>query len=271
MKNYLTMVLFLSACFLGQAQDKNKTDGFEFTVVKENPITSIKNQSGSGTCWAFSGVAMIESELIRMGKGEYDLSEMFVVRKNYEDKAKKYVRMHGTINFAPGGSFADVIDCIKYYGIVPNAEMTGLNYGEPLHKHGEMDGVLKSYVEAIIKNPNKKISTAWFAGYNGILDAYLGKNPQSFTYNGVSYSPQSFAQSLGINPDDYISITSFTHHPFYSAFPIEFPDNWRWAYAHNLPLEEMMEVIEHALNGGYTVAWASDVSEIGFNRKGIAV
>jgi aminopeptidase C len=206
-----------------------------------------------------------------MGKGEYDLSEMFVVHKNYGDKAQKYVRMHGSVNFAGGGSFADVLDCIKYYGIVPDEAQPGLNYGEKFHRHGELDQSLKAYIEVVIKNANRKLSTAWYNGFNGILNAYLGECPQTFTYGGKPYSPQRFAQYLGIHPDDYVSITSFTHHPFYTAFPIEVPDNWRWANSYNLPLDEMMQIIDNAINKGFTVAWASDVSERGFNRRGIAV
>lgn len=272
MKNFLISLFILCSSIPVLAQEaEKKKDEFQFTTVKEIPITSIKNQASSGTCWSFSGLAMIESELLRMGKGEYNLSAMYVARKNYEDKAKKYVRMHGATNFGPGGAFADVLDCIRYYGIVPEDAYRALNYGEKNHKHGEMDNLLKAYVEVVVKNPNKKLSTAWYKGYDGILDAYMGEVPANFTYNGIQYTPQSFAQSLGIKAEDYISITSFTHHPFYTTFPIEVPDNWRWAESYNLPLEEMMQVVDNALENGYTVAWASDVSEKGFNRKGIAV
>jgi len=248
-----------------------KADTFQFTTIKALPITSVKNQANSGTCWAFSGIGFIESELLRMGKGEYDLSEMFVVSKNYSDKAQKYVRMHGTTNFGEGGSFADVLDCIKYYGIVPNQVQPGLNYGDTLPRMAELDQLLRTYVDVIIKSPNKKLSTAWFNGFNGILNAYLGECPQTFTYNGKQYTPQSFVQYLGINPNDYVSITSFTHHPFYTAFPVEIPDNWRWAYSYNVPMDELIQIIDNSIDKGYTVAWASDVSERGFTRKGIAV
>ena len=271
MKNFIALLLFLSVCFSANAQDEKKEEGFQFSTVKEIPITPIKNQASSGTCWSYSGLAMIESELIRMGKGEYDLSAMYVARKNYEDKAKKYVRMHGETNFGPGGAFADVLDCIKYYGIVPTEAYKALNYGEENHKHGEMDKLLESHVKIIITNPNKKLSTVWYKTYTGILDAYLGEIPETFVYKGVTYTPQSFTQSLGIKTEDYVSITSFTHHPFYSSFPIEVPDNWRWSLSYNLPLDEMMQVVDNALDNGYTVAWASDVSETGFNRKGFAI
>ena len=261
--------LYLSA--FSQEQTANKVDTFQFTTIKANPITSVKNQASSGTCWSFSGIGLIEAELLRMGKGDFDLSEMFVVHQNYNEKAEKYVRMHGTINFGPGGSFADVLGCIRDHGIVPNEVMPGLNYGDTIHRHSEMDDVLKAYVDVIIKNPNKRLSTAWDPGFNAVVDAYLGKIPETFTYNGKSYTPQSFAQYLGIHTEDYVSITSFTHHPFYTSFAIEVPDNWRWAESYNVPMDEMMQIIDTAIDNGYAVAWASDVSELGFTRRGIAV
>ncbi|MCL1938145.1 MAG: aminopeptidase [Candidatus Azobacteroides sp.] len=272
MSRYLLSAFFSCLFIYAYAQEEtNQTSGYSFTTVQEIPITSVKNQSSSGTCWSFSGLGLIEAELLREGKGEYDLSEMFVVHKNYEDKAKKYVRMHGANQFGGGGSFADVLDCIRYYGIVPDSIQPGLNYGEELHRHAELDSLLSAYVGVIIQNPNKKLSSSWFKGLNGILDAYLGECPESFSYRGKQYTPQSFAQSLGIRAEDYISITSFTHHPFYLPFPLEIPDNWRWAYSYNLPLNEMMRAIDTAIEKGYTVAWAADVSEKGFSRKGIGM
>ena len=272
MKHFFLFLLF--GCFYVSvyAQDNRvKADTFQFVTIKALPITSVKNQASSGTCWAFSCIGFIESELLRMGKGEFDLSEMFIVSKNYSDKAQKYVRMHRATNFAEGGSFADVLDCIKDYGIVPDQAQPGLNYGETQHRHAELDQLLKAYVDVVTKNPNKKLSTAWFNGFNGILNAYLGECPETFTYAGKSYTPQNFVEFLGINPDDYISVTSFTHHPFYTTFPIEVPDNWRWANSYNVPMNEMIQIIDNSIDKGYTVAWASDVSERGFTRKGIAV
>lgn len=250
-------------------ESTENTEKFEFTTVTEVPITSIKNQSSSGTCWSFSGLALIEAELLRKGKGEHDLSAMYIARRNYEDKAVKNMRMHGTNNFGGGGSFADVLEAIRDYGIVPTEVYTGLNYGDTIHRHAELDNILSSFMNSVIKN--KKLTTAWFDAYNGILDAYLGFVPETFEYDGAKYTPLSFAENLEINTDDYISITSFTHHPFYTAFPVEVPDNWRWALSYNLPLNEMIEVINNAIENGYTVAWATDVSEKGFNRSGIAV
>ncbi|NDV78622.1 aminopeptidase C [Dysgonomonas sp. 511] len=265
MKKLLLLPILLLALSL------SAQSGYKFTVVKENPITSIKNQSNSGTCWSFSAVGFLESELIRMGKGEHDLSEMYIVRRNYADKAEKYVRLGGHLNFAQGGSFADVIETLNEYGIVPNNVYSGLNYGENMHRHSELESGLSGYVSAIKANKNRRLSTAWIAGFNGILDAYFGVLPQTFDYDGKSYTPQSFRESLALDAKDYISLTSFTHHPFYAPFALEIPDNWRWALSYNLPIDEFMEVFDNAINNGYTVAWASDVSEIGFSRKGIAV
>lgn len=245
--------------------------GYQFTVVKENPITPVKNQNNSGTCWSFSALGFIESELIRTGKGEHDLSEMYVVRRNYKDKAVKYIRLHGALNFAQGGSFADVIETINEYGVVPESVYNGLNYGENMHKHGELEAGLSGYLKGIMENNNKKLSTAWANGYDGILDAYFGQLPTQFEYQGKTYTPQTLAKELGLNSDNYISLTSFTHHPFYQPFAIEIPDNWRWSLSYNLPIDEMMNTIDFALENGYTVAWATDVSEVGFTRNGLGV
>lgn len=244
-------------------------NAYNFSVVKENPVTPVKNQASSGTCWSFSGVGLLESELLRMGKGEFDLSEMYIVRRNYEDKARKYARLHGSLNFSAGGSFADVVETLNEYGIMPEDAYRGLNYGSETHNHGELDKVLKGYMDGIIGA--KSLSPVWMNGFSAILDTYLGPLPETFTYQGKQYTPQTFKDFLGIKQDDYISLTSFIHHPFYKSFAIEVPDNWRWANSYNLPIDELMEVIENALMKGYTVGWASDVSEAGFSREGIAI
>ena len=250
------------------AQDNGE---YVFTPVKELKITPVKNQSRTGTCWCFSTMSFLESELLRQGKGEYDLSEMFIVNHSYKDKADKFVRLHGKLNFAQGGSFEDVLYAWKHYGIVPESVMTGLQYGEEQHAHSEMESAATAYVNAIIKNPNGKLSPVWKKGFDGIIDAYLGELPETFTYNGKEYTPMSFAKELGVNADDYVSLTSYTHHPFYSKFAIEVEDNWRWADSYNLPLNEFMEVFDNAINNGYSIAWGSDVSEKGFTRNGVAV
>ena len=255
------------------AQEEEKEEAYQFTMVKEVPTTSVKDQYRSGTCWSFSGLAFIESELLRIGKGEYDLSAMWVVRKSYEDQARKYVRMHGSLNFSAGGAFVDVLNVIKNHGIVPTEVYKGLNYGEDKHVHGELDNILKSYVDAVLKNGNKKLSPVWLDAYKAVLDVYMGKEPENFTYNGKTYKDsKEFAKSLNLNIDDYVNISSFTHHPFYEKFIIEVPDNWAYGEVYNLPLDEMMEVIDNAINNGYTLAWGADVSEKGFKyAKGFAV
>lgn len=250
---------------------QEKSEGYVFTPVKELKITPVKNQNRTGTCWCFSSLGFLESELIRMGKGEHDLSEMYIVNHSYKDKADKYVRLHGLLNFAQGGSFTDVLYAWKHYGIVPEEVMTGLQYGEKMHAHSEMEQAAAAYVKAIVSDPNNKLTTAWKKGFDGIIDAYLGELPTKFTYKGKEYTPMSFAKELGLNPDDYVSLTSFTHHPFYSTFAIEVQDNWRWAESYNLPLNEFMQVFENAINTGYSIAWGADVSEKGFTRDGIAI
>ncbi|MDR1356095.1 MAG: C1 family peptidase [Tannerellaceae bacterium] len=261
----LMPVVFFSFAF---AQDG---EGYVFTPVKELKVTPVKNQNRSGTCWAFSALSHLESELLRMGKGEYDLSEMFVVNLSYKDKADKYVRTNGILNFAQGGSFDDVRYVMEHYGIVPENIQPGLDYGEEMHVHGEMEKAAAGYLKVIAGNPNGKLSTAWKRGFDGIIDAYLGSTPETFTNAGKTYTPKSFAAELGLDMNDYVSLTSFTHHPFYSSFALEIPDNWRWTESYNVPVDELLEIIKNSVNTGYTVAWASDVSETGFTRDGIGV
>lgn len=264
----VTVLLFNSSFAQESGQ---KSEGYQFTTVKALPITPIKNQNRSGTCWSFAALSFMESELLRIGKGEHDLAEMFIVSRAYTDKGDKFIRTGGHINFSPGSSFGDVISVWRKYGIVPEEVMDGLNYGEEAHVHGEMDAVLLGYVSALLKNPNKKYTPAWKRGYQGILSAYLGEVPESFNYNGKQYTPKSYADELGLDMDDYISLTSFNHHPFYSQFAIEVGDNWRWELSYNLPIDELMEVFANSIDKGYTVMWASDVSERGFGREGIAI
>ncbi|SDB83196.1 C1 family peptidase [Williamwhitmania taraxaci] len=275
MKRSLSLTII--ACFfallvVGQEKETTPPAGYQFSPIKELKITPVKDQNRSGTCWSFSTVAFLESELLRMGKPEVDLSEMWAVRYAYSDKATKFVRLQGGLNFGGGGSFADVIYVLRNYGYVPEVAYSGLQYGQDKHVHGELDALLKDYVDGVIKNPNKQLSTAWHKGFDGILDAYLGPVPEKFTYNGKEYSPKSFGQSLGLNPDDYISLTSYTHHPFYSKFILEVPDNWIWEESYNLPLEDLKRVFSASIENGYTIAWGSDVSEKGFSyNNGVAV
>ena len=272
MKKTILFAALLAGVSTAFAQkDTAKVDSFKFTITKQLKISPVKNQASSGTCWSYSTIGFFESELLRMGKPEVDLAEMFVVHHSYSDKAVKYVRMNGTCNFAGGGSFDDVLYVLKNYGIVPHSAMEGLNYGEEKNKHAELDALTEAYVKVIVSNPNKKLSTAWKAGFDGILDAYLGKLPTEFTVDGKKYTPQTYVKSLGLNLDDYVSLTSFTHHPFYTQFALEIPDNWRNSESYNLPLDELMQVMNNAIDKGYCFAWASDVSEKGFTRNGIAV
>ena len=253
-----------------------KTSDYRFLKLKEIPVTSVKNQYRSGTCWCFSPLSSLESEIIRE-KGIKDttlfpdLSEMFVVRNAYHDRAIKYVRLDGKLNMAAGSDFGDVMEIIADYGIVPQSVYSGMNYGTDLPVQGELDAVLRGYVEAVVKNPNKTLTPVWSKGFDGILNAYLGEIPEEFEVDGKTYTPASYRDALGINTDDYVSITSYTHHPFYKPFAIEVEDNWRWTPSYNLPLDEFMAVIDNAVNNGYTVLWGGDVSEIGFTRDGIAV
>ena len=248
------------------AQDNKAPKGYVFTTVDSLPITSIKDQAQSGTCWSFSSIGFFESELIRLGKGEHDLAEMFVVHKTMEDRAKAAVRLHGDIEFAQGGSFYDVVYCWKNYGMVPQEVMPGIMYKSDRINHNELTAVATAYVNALAKGNLKKLSDVWQKGFSGIYDAYVGECPEKFTYNGKEYTPKSYAESLGLNMDDYISLTSYTHHPFYEQFIIEIQDNWRWGMSYNLPLDEFMEVMHNAIKKGYTFAWGADVSEPGFTR-----
>ena len=247
--------------------------GFQFTTVKENPITSIKDQNRSGTCWAYSGLGFFEAELLRMGKGEFDLCETYLVHKTYEDRAKASVRLHGDISFAQGGSFYDAVYCMKNYGMMPETAMPlpGTLYGDTLNNYTEFFAVLEPMVNGIAKGKQSKLSPAWFNGINSVINTYLGEVPEKFTYNGKEYTPKTYMQSLGLNMDDYISLTSYTHHPFYEPFILEIQDNWRWGLSYNLPLDEFMETMDYAVRNGFTFAWGSDVSETGFTRNGIAV
>lgn len=268
----LAMAAFASLNLFAQNEEP------QFTVVKENPITSIKNQNRAGTCWCYSSLAFIESELLRMGKGEYDFSEMFIVHNTYLDRADKAVRTHGDVSFSQGGSFYDVIYGMEQFGLVPEAEMRpGVMYGETLSNHNELTAVSDAVVAAIAKGKHRSLQVGpdgqplWKKAIAAIHDIYLGVRPEKFTYNGKEYTPKSFYESTGLKASDYVSLTSYTHHPFYSSFVLEIQDNWRWAQSYNLPIDELLEVFDNAIDKGYTIAWGSDVSEAGFTRNGTAV
>lgn len=268
-KSIISLVLIVS--YIGGFAQKDTT-GFVFTTIKENKITSVKNQNRSSTCWAYSALGFLEAELLRLNKGDHDFSEMFVVYHTMLDRAVNYVRLHGDASFSPGGSFYDVLYCWRHYGIVPDKAMpAGVMYGDTLANHSDLDAAAKAYVDVIAKSTASKISPLWRRPLEAIYETYLGKLPQEFTYKGKKYTPRSFADSFGLNMDDYVSLTSYSHHPFYEAFAIEIQDNWRGAKSYNLPIDELMQVMRNAVNTGYTIAWGSDVSEEGFTRNGIAV
>ena len=268
----LLAVVATGANAKGKKQPKVDPNKPVFTIVKENPITSVKDQNRSGTCWAYSTLSYFESEILKSTGKTYDLCESFVANKDYMDRAVQVVRYHGDMQFAQGGSAYDVYYVLKNYGICPEDAMPfpGSLYGDSLNNFNEFFSLLEPYVEGIATNKASKISGQWKVGFQGILDAYLGKCPENFTYEGKNYTPKSFASSLGLNMDDYVTITSYTHHPFYSQFVVEVQDNWRNPLSWNLPMEDMARILENAVMNGYTVAWGGDVSEPGFTRKGLA-
>jgi len=271
MKNLMLSLFALCLALTAGAQtaDTTSAEGYRFTDTKIIPTTAVKDQSRSGTCWCFSTLSFLESEILRAGGPAMHLSEMWIVRHSFMDKAEKYVRMHGTINFAEGGASHDVTEGIKAHGIVPFEVYPGLNYGTEKPDFHELSVVLKAYLDAVVKTGDKSrkaLSTAWKRGFDAILDEYFGPLPETFTYEGKEYTPETFAAQLPIDLDNYIDISSFTHHPFYTQFIIEVPDNWMWGTVYNVPLDEMMQIIDHALEQGYTVSWGTDVSEKGFSR-----
>ena len=267
--NKIFMTAALACLVSGTAIAQEKKDSVDFTVVKENKITSIKDQNQSGTCWAYSALGFIEAELLRMGKGEHDLCESFLVYNTYMDRADKAVRTHGDASFSQGGSFYDAIYCLEHYGMVPQTAMPapGELYGDSLFNFNQLDAVASAYVQAIAKGKQKKITLTWKNDLSNIYKNYFGELPKEFRHNGKTYTPQSYVKSLGLNPADYVSLTSYTHHPFYSKFILEIQDNWRWASSYNLPLDEFMRVMEESVKNGWTFAWGADVSEDGFSRR----
>jgi bleomycin hydrolase len=267
-QSLLIISLLLVFVFGSVAQET----GYKFEVVKILPSTPVKDQYRSGTCWSFSAVSFYESELLRIGKGEYDISEMYVVRNSYYDKAVKYVRVHGNLSFSQGGGYLDVGNSFRDHGMVPESAYPGLNYGTDKHVHGELENIFKAFVAAVVENKNKTLSTAWKPAFDGMLDAYFGKKPETFMYNGKEYTPQSFSDDLGLDMNDYVAITSYTHHPFYEPFILEIPDNWAWDQFYNVKMEDLTKIMDHSINKGYTLIWGADVSDKGFDwSKGLAV
>ena len=276
MKKILTFALMATLALSASAAKKKAPAKNQnkpvFTVIKEIPITSMKDQNRSGTCWDYSTLSFFEAEILKATGKKYDLCESFIANKTYMERAIQVVRYHGDCQFAQGGSAEDVLATLKTYGICPEGAMPfpGSLYGDSLNNFNEFFSVLSPYVDAVAKNKAKKISNQWKVGFQGILDAYLGQCPEKFTFEGKTYTPKEFMKSLQINLDDYVSITSYTHHPFYTTFAVEVQDNWRFPQSYNVPMDEMMQIIDNALEQGYTIAWGGDVSEEGFTRKGLA-
>jgi len=275
MKKLILSIAFAGSIFTAvQAQTKTnkKESAYQFSTVKEIGNTEVKNQGSTSTCWSFSTLSFLESELERMGKGKMNLSEMYIARRTYTLKADRFVRMMGKTNFGQGGAFHDVMNVIKDYGLMPDAAYSGFIYGQTKHNHSELEEILIGMLNTLVKLPEGKLSPAWKQAVEGILDAYLGKLPEKVDYNGKSISPMEFRNQLGINPADYIEISSFTHHPFYEQFVLEVPDNWAWNKVYNVPLDEMEQIMENAVTNNYSIAWAADVSEPYFSHKnGLAI
>ena len=265
-KIIIALILLASCASAQDFKTNHKDSHYEFTVIKDIRCADVKNQGSTGTCWDYSAESFLESEVIRMGKPKVELSEMYIVRNAYTEKAINYVRRQGKAQFDEGGEPHDVINMVRKYGIVPESVYPG----SIMPNHKEMLAVLKAFLTAVVEQP--KLSDHWLPAFNAILDEYLGKNPVNFDYNGKNYTPQSFAKSLGINPDDYVEITSFTHHPFYTKFVAELSDNWDNGEEYNVTLDELTEITTNSIKSGYSVEWASDVSEKTFSFKnGVAI
>lgn len=278
-KPVIAASVLIAGMYAGHAQDHlvnslksnqsaNSKEAFKFTEVINIENTPVKNQGSSGTCWSYSANSFLESEMIRMGKAPVEISQVYTARNAYIEKGKNYVRMHGAITLGDGGALHDVINMYAQYGALPQSVYTGLNYGTTNNKFAEMQAMAQGVLEAAVKNPNGELSPNWIKAYTAVLDSYLGEVPQSFEWKGKKYSPQSFAKEvIGINPADYIEISSFKQYPYYSKFVLMVPDNWSLDQVYNVKMNELTDIVDNALKNGYTVGWAGDVSEKGFSWK----
>lgn len=274
---FLSIALFLPLCINAQDNliknlDGNESDSsknkFEFKHLIDLGCTDVKNQGKSGTCWSYSTNSFLESEMIRQGKKPVDIAEIYTARCVYKDKAENYVRMHGKLEYGDGGACHDVINMYEKYGAMPQSVYSGLNYGTDKNQFGEMQAILEGMLQAVVRNPNKKLTPNWRKAFNAVLDAYLGEVPETFNYNGKLYTAKSFAREVvGLNPDDYIEFSSFSYLPYYEKSILMVPDNWSFDKVYNVRMNDMTTVIDNALKKGYTVAWATDVSEKYFSWK----
>jgi len=249
-------------------QSESSKDAFKFTEVINLANTPVQNQGSSGTCWSYSTNSFLESEMIKAGKQPVVLSQLFSARNAYVEKGKNYVRMHGAVSLGDGGALHDVINMYKKYGAVPQEVYTGLNYGTKTNKTAELGDLEKGVLDAVVKNANGELTPNWLKAYTGVIDAYLGQVPENFTYKGKKYTPKTFGQEVvGLNPDNYVELSSFNDHPFYAKFTLLVPDNWSFDQVYNVQLNDVTDIIDNALKSGYTVAWATDVSEKSFSWK----
>ena len=280
-KIIIVFSLFISCAISAQEYTNIDKSNYKFKKIYHHDATPVQSQGNTGTCWSFSALSFFESEMMRLGiKNPPVLSEMYIVRKAYEMKAEKYIRMDGKSNFGQGGGFVDIPYVINKYGIVPEEAYLGLNYGKNNHDHNELFSVLDGAVQGMLKHSKDEmdkqhsngITKTWKLAVSGILDAYLGKEPQTFKYEGKEYTPKSYAQSLKLDMNNYVSITSYMNEPLYQPTQLAIPDNWLWESSYNVKVDELFTIVEHALKNGYTIAWGADVSEKGFSfRDGLAI
>jgi bleomycin hydrolase len=271
---FIIILLAITAQLNGQKEKKYEAVGeYRFSPVKEVPHTPVRDQHRSGTCWAYAGISFIEAEVLRLGGPEVHLSDMFAVRDAWEQKARNFIRMHGKYNFSSGGEPHQVMKTLASRGMVTNAAYPGATFGDGKPVHGEMDNVLSAFVKAVQENKNRELSPVWQTAYSGILDAYLGAVPETFDYEGNSYSPTDFTNDvLKINPNEYVEVTSYLHLPYYQNSILQIPDNWDFELYYNVMMEDLIGMLEMALNNGYSAAWTADVSNKGFNhKKGLAI
>ena len=270
----IVVLLMSTINVYSQEEEKKSENTYEFKMLKSIKTTPVKNQSRTGTCWSFAMTSFFEAEAIRKGKGEHILSPMFTVYNTYRYKANRFLRLQRYVvaNFPDGGALNDVPDMFKIYGMVPYDVYSGLEYGSEKHNHSEFSRVLNGYLKSISSKRSwdkrsksykekKYVSPMWEKGFKSLLNTWLGTPPETFEYQGKTYTPESFAKMLDVNPDDYILLTSFNHFPFYSEFVLEVPDNWSQAKAMNVPLEEFRAIIKNSIEKGYSIGWASDMGD----------
>lgn len=274
------MKKIFSVCLIGlfisyisvKAQTSDTLKGFRFTPGVQLQVSPVKDQANSGTCWAFAATSFFEAEILRESGHIYDLSEMFFVRNAYNAKAERFIRYNGYSNFGQGGQAHDVINSLKQFGLLTEAAYPGLLPGEKKHSHAELESVLNAMLKSVASNPGRKLSPVWKKAFNSVVETYLGVVPTTIVSNGTMMDPLEYMHQVGVEPNDYVEITSYSHHPFYEKFILEIPDNWQQDAYYNVTLDELQAIIDHALDNGYTVCWDGDVSDKGFSHnKGVAI